>query len=939
MTMGRSRSRLLLAGAFVAVVALTPSTLVAGASFTAQTQAAVSSVGTGVVLPLENASAEWDGRGVAAVTWDEPARSDVSTAYTVERTLNGEATIVSPDDGWFGEDEAKPAFSADARGAAQQVVTGNTMSCAIAAGSVYCWGRGAFTAVTPDPVLIGGLLEGRTATQVTIGNEHACAIADGSAYCWGMNYGGQLGDGTTTRSDLPVEVGGDIAGRLVTDISASLQGTCAVADDRAYCWGSGANGFLGNGGTTASLLPVEVGGVLEDATVTAISASTSRACAISGGEAYCWGSNYSGSLGAGLAAANSTVPVAVDTSGVLFGLTVTNIAVSDRHACAIADARAFCWGEGIDGKLGDGTTYSSGVPVAVDTSGVLNGIEVTSLRLGYRSTCALADGAVFCWGKNSDRVLGDGTTIDRLSPVGMTVLGGSTSEYAPAQSHSCAVTAALLYCWGFGSFGALGNGTTSTTTTPTLVGSDGTFPLLLSCESDWRVLEDPRRCGAALGSSGGGFIDDLRTPKAPVPATLLAVGIHHSCAVSGGKLFCWGDGSNGQLGNGDYVNGLVPTAVAGQLAHSTITAVSVGRSHSCAIAADKAYCWGKNEYRQLGDGTTESTSALPVVVKGLIGKTVTDISSGLSETCAVAEGRAYCWGAQEAGGLGDGIVSGLRAAPAAVGGLLEGLVVTRVAIDRGLGCAIAHAPDAPLSSAVYCWGRNFYGQLGNGLTDPSPVPVAVTMDGVLAGRTVTDVAVISGHTSGIATACVIASGDPFCWGFGLSGQLGNGVTESSSIPVAVQTGGVIAPGTTTAIAVGNGLSCAVSDGVASCWGNAQSSAPVALDTSGVLAGTTSSAIGYGIWHGCLVADSELYCWDGDAGGQPLLGDGTEGRSETPVPVHPSYRLGCAPDWVAVAGEMCAPGRGFTLSYRISYAKGGWSSPPVDAVAVWTDAGP
>src|SRR5690606_2992606 len=134
------------------------------------------------------------------------------------------------------------------------------------------------------------------------------------------------------------------------------------------------------------------------------------------------------------------------------------------------------------------------------------------------------------------------------------------------------------------------------------------------------------------------------------------------------------------------------------------------------------------------------------------------------------------------GVLGDGQTTGSVTSPQLVGGALTGLTVTRVLAVTGLSCAIAHPPGAPLATTVYCWGTGASGQLGNGTTTASLVPTPVTMTGALAGRTVTEIAAAS-YDFGVVTVCVIADADPFCWGGGGHGQLGNGATGDSSVPV------------------------------------------------------------------------------------------------------------------------------------------------------------
>lgn len=918
----------------VALTALPAETTTA--AFTATASADGSTAATAALPALSGVAAVHDAGGGAVVMWDELGfRPDAPTTYRIERTVDGHTTVIDGDDGVIDETATTTPLGF-ATASVTDISVGNRASCVVASGQVFCWGEPdplGWWAIGVTPGHVGGALAGRTATQVSVGTYYACAIADGDAYCWGYGAQGQLGGGNTATSQQPIKVQGLLAGKTVTAIDAGSGRTCAVADGRAYCWGSGQWGGNGDGTTANRTSPVAVGGALASAEVTDISVGSST-CAVADGQAYCWGLNYSGTIGDGTND-NSSTPVAVSTAGELAGRTVTEIAASDRHTCAVADARVFCWGENADGQLGDGTGAPSTLPVAVVTSGALAGRPVASLAAGYRGNCVIADEGAYCWGRNAWSQLGDGTTTTRLAPVAATVVSGTVAAMTPGSDHSCVIVAQVASCWGQGTLGYLGTGMTTHHTTPQPI--DASDLAVAVCEPDWRPLRDPYRCGAPLGFARAGFVDELRIPGAFREASQLSAGTQHSCAVAGGVAVCWGNNQIGQLGDGSLTARTSPIAVEGLLVGRTVTAVSAGSTHSCAIADSRAYCWGSGSGGQLGHGAT-GWSAVPVAVGGaLANATVTDISAG-SHTCAVAEGRAYCWGSRYDGVLGDGQTTGSATSPQLVGGALTGLTVTRVLAVSGLSCAIAHPPGAPLATTVYCWGTGASGQLGNGATTASLTPTAVTMTGALAGRTVTEIAAAS-FDFGVVTVCVIADADPFCWGGGGYGQLGNGSTGDSSVPVAVTTGAAIAPGTTTAIDVGTRISCAVADGAAYCWGtraDTSSSTPVTVDTSGALAGMPIHDIGFGSTHGCVIADVALHCWGGSTS-SPLLGNGTTGTSAVPVPVDTSGVLtqgGCPPGWNTVTASTCAPGPGSVVSYRVSYLKAGWASPFTTASAQW-----
>ena len=161
-------------------------------------------------------------------------------------------------------------------------------------------------------------------------------------------------------------------------------------------------------------------GALAGVPLSQIAMGERGACALDmSGDAYCWGEGDYGELGNGNTA-GSSVPVAVDTSGVLAGQSLSQIAVNTWDACAVSQAgAAYCWGDNSYGQLGNGSDVEgSDVPVAVDTSGVLSGVNLTQAAIGYEQACAAdAAGVSYCWGGNGEGQLGDGSTTSSPVPV------------------------------------------------------------------------------------------------------------------------------------------------------------------------------------------------------------------------------------------------------------------------------------------------------------------------------------------------------------------------------------------------------------------------------------------------------------------------------------------------------------------------------------------
>jgi alpha-tubulin suppressor-like RCC1 family protein len=275
-----------------------------------------------------------------------------------------------------------------------------TGSCALTtARAAYCWNT------TSTPTAVPG---GLTFSSITGGGSTTCGILlSGQAYCWGSNGFGQVGNGTTTGpNNAPVAVVGDQS-FLTVAMSPNGFAACGLTITRAaYCWGNNFNGQLGNGGTASSSVPVAVAGGLS---FSSLSAGSGHFCGmVSTGSVYCWGANQFGQLGDGTTVDRST-PVIV--SG---GPSFTKIFTPGNVTCGLTAAgRAYCWGFNQYGQVGDGTTTDRSTPVPVVTS-----LSFDSIGGGLRHVCGLdRSGALWCWGYNADGELGDGTTTDRSTPV------------------------------------------------------------------------------------------------------------------------------------------------------------------------------------------------------------------------------------------------------------------------------------------------------------------------------------------------------------------------------------------------------------------------------------------------------------------------------------------------------------------------------------------
>ena len=417
--------------------------------------------------------------------------------------------------------------------------------------------------------------------------------------------------------------------------------------------------------------------------------------------------------------------------------------------------------------------------------------------------------------------------------------------------HTCGFTAnGTAYCWGANDQGQLGDGTTDTRVAPSAVTGGLSF------------------------------------------SSLTAGGLHTCGLTVNGMAYCWGANDQGQLGDGtsgtqaerNLANRTAPVRVTGALTFSSLVA---GSYHTCGLTASgTAYCWGHNDEGQLGDGFPGTNRLSPVAVLG--GRSFTGLALGAYHTCGLTgSGTAYCWGSNWSGGIGDG-TSGYdewdyapqRNLPVAVRG---GVSFSSLTAGSGHTCGLTGGGEA------YCWGWNYYGQLGDGTgihewndhaTD-RPLPAAVT-----GGRLFTKLSARSDQT------CAVTSvGDAYCWGAGSNRQFvqdhgGLGPNDSAS-PVAVGGGLAFA-----SVATGDRHTCALTvAGMAHCWGVNQdhqlgdgnddpyrnlwsSATPVAVAGGTIGFSTTTVTDAYSVpAHTCgLTSAGIAYCWGANASGQ--LGDGT-----------------------------------------------------------------
>jgi alpha-tubulin suppressor-like RCC1 family protein len=395
-----------------------------------------------------------------------------------------------------------------------------------------------------------------------------------------------------------------------------------------------------------------------------------------------------------------------------------------------------------------------------------------------------------------------------------------------------------------------------------------------------RIVLAHRLAPALLAATLG--CRDVEPPTAPQAATAvvaaaiqpltfrqISAGSGHTCGVTtDNRAYCWGWNEEGQLGDGTTTDSRRPVAVAGNL---RFRRMSAGSSRTCGVTTEnQAYCWGFNGDGALGDGTT-TDRLTPTAVAG--GLRFTQVEAGEFHTCGVSspDNRAYCWGWNARGQVGDGTQGNVRLVPTPVAG---GLTVHQVTGGLNHTCAVT------LSDAVSCWGWNRYGQLG---------------DSVAGGSRLTPFRVAGNRRfrqadAGSNTTCGVTTGDRvFCWGNGVFGQVGIGKKSNPLWPkTAVASGHAFRRVSGGALAHTCGET---TDNRAFCWGEnfhhgelGDGTTTTRLAPVAVVGGLFFAQVSAGGGHTCgRTPRGVAYCWGDNRRGQ--LGDGQfSDRSLTPVAV-------------------------------------------------------
>lgn len=560
------------------------------------------------------------------------------------------------------------------------------------------------------------------------------------------------------------------------------------------------------------------------------------------------------------------------------GVNHVTLAAGESHFCAIkADGSLWCWGSNDRGQLGLGSTLDQGTPQQVGIA--TDWVEITggaSTTCGIRSSAGVV-GTLWCWGANDSGELGIGSLVEQHLPTQV----GTDSQWVSVSlgyNHACGITASKqLFCWGSNGNGQLGSG-----------GDYETSPVQIKNDTQW--------VSVASGAQTTLAVDDL------------------------GHLWAWGDDSYGQLGDATVTN--APLLTPMQIGTETTWQTAVrGRSWSATCARksdDTLWCAGDNYYGTFGDGTKENGFTTHIRAGGAAAE-YSDVSlSGSDYMCGVRSdsatlGTLWCWGSENGGATPGPVGEGGLANPVQLGTDADW---SAVATSYGAGCAMR------TSGQIYCWGDNYYGQLGRGL---NPKTALGDWSQVSAGST---------YTCGVR----VSDSAGFCWGSNIYSVLGKSASahQLRGEPVLIND---VTVTKWRSIAVGSTFTCGVAlatagvpDASGWCWGYQRGGALGNGDATEIevhtptrigdasCAGTAGCSYDLAWTHlslstfsACGIESGNLWCWGEGIGGD--LGDGNDGQRDYGAGYLENYRqplpqhIGSASDWLTVASGIYFNGGG------------------------------
>jgi alpha-tubulin suppressor-like RCC1 family protein len=766
------------------------------------------------------------------------------------------------------------------------------------------------------------LLAGKTINMIIARTYSGAVTSTGEVYMWGDNSGAGLGDGTTTNRPSPVQTLG-LNGTLVKKIAAETVSMALTTNGTVYTWGGNANYLLGS--SSASSINyvagmINMGGNLAGKNVTDISMGVFMAAVIaSDGKGYVWGdASVSRNAGTG---GTTTIrdPAPLYTAGALNGKFLVKIVVGTYNMVALGDdGQLYVWGQGIYGP-GVGTNDLLN-PTAMNMSQFIG--NVTTIDRTESVLVVTDDGTkqrVYGFGRNQNYELGLGTNtvvnvptmISAIDvPQGLVATVSSSRSFVnilvgpkrpPIPDPFIPPPTTMGPTTTLEPTTTAGPTTTAPTTTATPTPATTTVvPTTTSTPTTQQPTTTAPTTTAAPTTTLAPTTIAPTTTSVPVPTTRYTT-----------NLVGWGDNSVLEVGDGSPLpNSPARLYDPNSKINKTVTSISCGAHHSLLVASNNTvYAFGKNNHNQLGDGTNV-TSLSPVVLvdKNNILQNETIVQAFTGEyfsTLLSASGKVYTFGGNQNGQLGDG-TNNDRSYPALITGVvLNNNIIVTVATGA------SHTLLLLSTGTLVTYGRNSNGQLGDGSIVDRNYPSAVIDSNSVLTSNITAIAAGSAHN-----LVVVNNSQVISFGANYNGQGGVSSLLDLKNPSLVQdTNTTFSNKTIIAVSGGNAFSLALAyDGSVFAWGGNSNSElgdgtttqrynPLPIqDSNGVLIGRKVIAITAGYQHSLLLtSDGKVFTFGANTNGQ--LGDGSAAIRANPVAIVDYNRVLSGKTITSISGGM------------------------------------
>ncbi len=559
--------------------------------------------------------------------------------------------------------------------------------------------------------------------KISSGINHSLAIDEaGSLWAFGCNNYGQLGNGSSTASTLPTKITNTEGTDFVEVVASRVYSLAIDENGSLWAWGANGSGQLGDNSTTTKVSPVEIINTSNTDFVSISSYHTHSLAIDEAGSLWAWGDNSSYELGNN-STAISKIPIIITAN------TYKKVAAGYLYSAAIdTNGYLYTWGDDTYGQLGNGSTGATKVPTQITNTDNTKFVNVATGK--YHMGAIDEAGALWMWGYNNHGQLGDNSTTARISPVkiinpeGKKFVSISMGDY-----HTQAIDeAGNVFIWGYNGYGQLGhNGITAQSLIPIII-----------------VTSKANKLYAGNSSS-------------------------YSLDTSN-NLWVWGDGSYGQLGNGSSASyGSARRITNSDNAKFMNISTSVS-SYYFVLGIDEngsLWTWGYNYY---GLGIYKTSVDIPTKITNTDNTKFVAIGAGGSHGFAIDEvGALWAWGLNNFGQLGNGNNNN------------SSIPIKITNTDNTKFISVAggnfHSLAIDEAGALWAWGYNSYGQLGNGNTNNSNIPKKIT--------NTDNTKFVSVWAGGSHSIAIDEAGSLWAWGYNGNGQLGDGSTNNSNIPIKI----------------------------------------------------------------------------------------------------------------------------------------------------------